>query len=56
MRFSLRWILAATTYVAIAAAAFTQTDWIYADILWPCHYGPLCSPLCWRVVPAVSGK
>jgi hypothetical protein len=34
MRFSLKWILAAAAYVAIAAAAFSQRAWVYADILW----------------------
>jgi hypothetical protein len=34
MRFSLKWILAGVAYVAIAAAAFSQTTWVYADILW----------------------
>jgi hypothetical protein len=32
-RFSLKWILAATVYAAIAAAAFSQETWVYADIL-----------------------
>ncbi|HEX6960736.1 MAG TPA: hypothetical protein VF175_02635 [Lacipirellula sp.] len=34
MRFSLKWILAAAVYVAVAAAAFSQPSWVYADILW----------------------
>ena len=34
MRFSLKWILVAVAYVAIAAAAFSQQSWVYADILW----------------------
>jgi hypothetical protein len=34
MRFSLKWILAAVVYVAVAAAAFSQASWVYADILW----------------------
>jgi hypothetical protein len=34
MRFSLKWILAAAVYVAIAAAAFSQPSWVYADVLW----------------------
>jgi hypothetical protein len=34
MRFSLKWILAATVYVAIAAAAFGTGDWYFADALW----------------------
>jgi hypothetical protein len=32
-RFSLKWILAAMVYAAIAAAAFSQETWVYADIL-----------------------
>jgi hypothetical protein len=34
MRFSLKWLLAAAVYVALAAAAFSQTSWVYADLLW----------------------
>jgi hypothetical protein len=34
MRFSLKWILVAVVYVAVAAAAFSQQSWVYADILW----------------------
>lgn len=34
MRFSLKWILAAAVYVAVAAAAFSQPSWVYADLLW----------------------
>ena len=34
MRYSMRWILAAMVYVAIAAAAFSQESWVYADLLW----------------------
>lgn len=33
-RFSLKWLLAGTVYAAIAAAAFAQAHWSYADILW----------------------
>jgi hypothetical protein len=32
-RFSLKWILAAMVYAAIAAAAFSQQAWVYADLL-----------------------
>ena len=32
-RFSLKWILAAMVYAAIAAAAFSQESWAYADVL-----------------------
>jgi hypothetical protein len=34
MRFSLKWILAGTLYVAVAAAAFGRGAWYYADALW----------------------
>jgi hypothetical protein len=34
MQFSLKWILVAVVYVAVAAAAFSQQSWVYADILW----------------------
>jgi hypothetical protein len=36
VRFSLKWILAGTVYVAIAAAAFSfaEKTWIYCDVLW----------------------
>ena len=34
MRFSLKWILTAAVYVAIAAAAFSQSSWVYAELLW----------------------
>ena len=34
MRYSMKWILAAMVYVAIAAAAFSQESWVYADLLW----------------------
>jgi hypothetical protein len=34
MRFSLKWILAGVAYVAVAAAAFSQQTWVYADVLW----------------------
>jgi hypothetical protein len=33
-RFSMQWLLAATLYAAVAAAAFTQRSWYYADLLW----------------------
>jgi hypothetical protein len=33
-RFSLKWMLLAMVYAAIAAAAFTQRNWLYADLLW----------------------
>jgi hypothetical protein len=34
MRFSLKWILAGMAYAAVAAAAFSQETWVYADVLW----------------------
>jgi hypothetical protein len=34
MQFSLKWILVAVVYVAVAAAAFSQQSWVYADLLW----------------------
>jgi hypothetical protein len=34
MRFSMKWILAGMAYAAVAAAAFSQQTWVYADILW----------------------
>jgi hypothetical protein len=34
MQFSLRWILIATAYVALAAAAFGTGEWYFADALW----------------------
>ncbi len=34
LRFSIRWLLAAMLYTAIAAAALTQDHWAYADVLW----------------------
>jgi hypothetical protein len=33
-RFSLKWLLLATIYAAVAAAAFSQAHWAYADLLW----------------------
>jgi len=34
MQFSLKWILVGVVYVAVAAAAFSQGSWHYADLLW----------------------
>jgi hypothetical protein len=34
MRFSIRWVLAGTVYVAFAAAAFGTGKWYFADLLW----------------------
>jgi hypothetical protein len=33
-RFSLKWMLLAMVYAAVAAAAFTQRNWFYNDLLW----------------------
>jgi hypothetical protein len=33
MRFSLKWLLAGTVYLAIAAAAFARPHWAYSDAL-----------------------
>ena len=33
MRFSLKWLLAGTVYVAIAAAAFARPHWAYVQLL-----------------------
>lgn len=33
-RFSIKWLLVAISYAAIAAAALTQSHWAYADVLW----------------------
>ena len=38
MRFSLKWLLAGTVYVAIAAAAFTRPHWAYSELLWVVTY------------------
>jgi hypothetical protein len=35
MRFSLKWLLAGTVYVAIAAAAFARPHWAYSEPLPP---------------------
>src|SRR5688572_10381202 len=34
MRFSVKWLLAAAVYVAIAAAALSQQSGLYGDVLW----------------------
>ena len=33
-RFSLKWMLVAMVYAAVAAAAFSQRVWFYNDLLW----------------------
>lgn len=38
-RFSLKWMLLAMVYAAVAAAAFTQRNWFYADVLWAVSMG-----------------
>ena len=34
MQFSMKWVLLGMAYVAVAAAAFSQGHWVYADLLW----------------------
>jgi len=34
LRFSLKWLLAAVVYAAVAAAALSQPTWVYADLVW----------------------
>jgi hypothetical protein len=34
LRFSLKWMLVAMVYAAVAAAAFTQLNWFYNDTMW----------------------
>ena len=42
MRFSLKWVLLGMAYVAVAAAAFSQGHWVYADVLWLATFGAVC--------------
>jgi hypothetical protein len=42
IRFSLKWLLAATVYVALAAAALTQSHWAWADALWLVSFVAVC--------------
>ena len=42
IRFSMKWLLAGMVYVALAAAAFSQTHWAWADGLWVASFIALC--------------
>ncbi len=42
MRFSLKWVLLGMAYVAVAAAAFGQGHWVYADLLWLATFCAIC--------------
>lgn len=42
MRYSLKWGLMGMAYVALAAAAFGQGHWAYADLLWLATFGAIC--------------
>ena len=42
MRYSMKWILAAMVYVAIAAVAFSQGAWAYGDVLWLATFIAVC--------------
>ena len=41
----MKWILAGMVYVAIAAAAFSQESWVYADLLWGVAFIATCYAL-----------
>ena len=45
MRFSLKWVLFGMAYVAVAAAAFSQVHWVYADLLWCAAFLAICYAL-----------
>jgi hypothetical protein len=42
MRFSMKWVLLGMAYVAVAAAAFSQGHWVYADLLWLSTFLAIC--------------
>ena len=42
MRYSLKWGLLGMAYFALAAAAFGQGHWAYADLLWLATFGAIC--------------
>lgn len=42
MRYSLKWGLVGMAYAALAAAAFGQGHWAYADLLWLATFGAIC--------------
>jgi hypothetical protein len=45
MRFSMKWVLLGMAYVAVAAAAFSQGHWVYADLLWLAAFLGVCYAL-----------
>jgi hypothetical protein len=49
MRFSLKWVLFGMAYVALTAAALTQDQWAYADLLWLTTF----LAICWAIVTAI---
>ncbi len=52
MRFSLKWLLAGTVYVAIAAAAFARPHWAYAEALWALTF----LAVVYALIVAISGR
>lgn len=42
IRFSMKWLLAAMVYAALAAMAFSQTGWAWADLLWLASFLAVC--------------
>jgi hypothetical protein len=42
MQFSMKWVLLGMAYVAVAAAAFSQGHWVYADLLWGATFLAVC--------------
>ena len=45
MQFSMKWVLLGMAYVAVAAAAFSQGHWVYADLLWCGAFLAVCFAL-----------
>lgn len=45
MQFSMKWVLLGMAYVAVAAAAFSQGHWVYADLLWCATFLATCYAL-----------
>ena len=56
MRYSMKWILAAMVYVAIAAAAFSQESWVYADLLWLATFIAVCNNVMLAIVSRDSQR
>jgi hypothetical protein len=52
VRFSLKWILAGTVYVAIAAAAFGREAWYYSDAVWAMTF----LTIVWAILVAIFGS